>query len=111
MPMRLVLLRTSCQMKGVFLGTPGGALASLTPMDIARTPAPLRTGRALRVSPGTSLCGQKHPAQCCTANVNPYTHAAEDGDGAPRQPRHVPLQKTGPPVNTANPCMQFEWHA
>ena len=42
--MRLVLVRASCQMKGVFLGTPGGALASLTPMEIARTPTLLRTG-------------------------------------------------------------------
>ena len=61
--MRLLLERLSCQMNGVFLGTPGGALAWLTPMEIARTPTPLRTGMTLRVSPGTSLCMHCRPHQ------------------------------------------------
>ena len=50
-------MAASRQRNGVFFGTPGGALPPLTPIEMARTPAPASTGTALRVRPGTSLCG------------------------------------------------------
>ena len=42
-------------MKGVFLGTLGGAENPLTPPDKAFTPALLKMGMIARVAPGTSL--------------------------------------------------------
>lgn len=46
-------------MKGVFLGTPGGAEPPFTPMVTAFTPSDVRMGIALRVNPGTSRCAQQ----------------------------------------------------
>ena len=47
---------SSRQMKGEFLGTPGGAEPPLTPIVTALTPSSARIGTALRVKPGTSRC-------------------------------------------------------
>ena len=77
MPIRLVPVRWSLHINGVFLGTPGGALASLTPIDTARTPAALRTGIAPRENPGTSLCKRAHTHKAddyhCTENEQNLT--------------------------------------
>ncbi len=49
-------LSSSRQIKGVCLGTPGGAEKPLTPPLMARTPLDAMTGIAPRVRPGTSRC-------------------------------------------------------
>lgn len=43
-------------MKGVFLGTPGGAEPPFTPMVTALIPSAVKMGIAFLVKPGTSLC-------------------------------------------------------
>lgn len=51
-----VSLSSSLHTKGVFLGTPGGALKPFTPPVKPCTPRDARTGMAARVRPGTSRC-------------------------------------------------------
>jgi len=88
-PTRLVLVAALRQRNGVFFGTPGGALPPLTPIDMARTPAPASTGTALRVRPGTSLCGPRSKVTA-PAQLSPCAYRSAAVTRWRRQPRLSP---------------------